>query len=157
MGAHTRKTGLLGLLVGLLVLFGGAVPLAWAHAELREAAPAPGALFRWQRPAEVRLRFTQQLRSTSIIVTDRQFATVQATQAQISAANPRETFVPLQALRPATYTVNWKVTSEDGHTLDGAYDFTVLPREPIITMVVAAIVLPLFALFIYTRRARPGE
>lgn len=156
-GSLRTALGSLAVILGVFTLFGAALPLVWAHAELREAVPEPGALFRWERPDEVRLRFTQKLESASIIVTNRQFESFQAMPAQISSSNPRETFVPLEPLQPGTYTVNWGVKSDDGHTLEGGYDFTVLPREPIITLAVAALVLPLFGLFIYTRRARTGE
>ncbi|MDQ4074860.1 MAG: copper resistance protein CopC [Chloroflexota bacterium] len=148
---------LLALLITVVALLGFTVPVLWAHAELRESYPEVGAVFRWDRPSEVRLRFTQKLEEASIVVTNRQFEAFQVGSAQVDPDNPREMFIPLRDLSPATYTVNWRTMSVDGHALEGAYDFTVLPREPLVTMIIAAIILPLFGILVYTRRARPED
>ncbi len=156
-GKH-KKGPLMGTLVLLLVaLLWGGVQRANAHAEMAEAVPAPGTIFRWNRPTEVRLRFTQRLDAATILVTDRRFAPVHAGEAQVDGDDPRVASVALGSLTPATYTVTWRTSSVDGHHLDGAYEFTVLPREPIITMVVAAVVLSLLGLLLFVRRERPDE
>ncbi|MGH2542523.1 MAG: copper resistance CopC family protein [Ardenticatenaceae bacterium] len=143
--------------LAVLALGGPRLRPAWAHAELRESEPAVGEVFRWERPMEVRLRFSQKLDSARIVVTDRQFEEVQQGEARVAERNQREAFIRLGNLQPATYTVTWRAVSVDGHPLDGSYEFTVLPREPLVTMIVAVIVLPLFGLLVYTRRARSGD
>jgi methionine-rich copper-binding protein CopC len=147
-----------GQIVGLLtLLFLLTISSVAAHAELRESYPEPGAHFRWERPQEVRLTFTQQLEAATIVVMNRQFEQVQVGETRVEPLDPRNAVVALGELAPGTYTVNWHTESEDGHAQDGAYDFTVFPRASLITGVVAALVLPLFGLMIYLRRARPGD
>ena len=143
-----------GLLLGLLV-----VPFAFAHAELSEASPAIGSVYRWNRPTEVRLTFTQQLQETgnSIIVTNRQFKEMHEGSTQLDPDDPYTIFVRLGPLSNGTYTVNWETKSVDGHSLQGSYEFTLFSREAIITRIVAAIVLLAFGTVVYRRRARPED
>ncbi len=127
-----------GVLLGLLV-----VPFAFAHAELRKASPEIGAVYRWNRPTEVRLTLTQKLQGTghSIIVTNRNFEKMTQGSTQLDPDDPYTMFVELDALSNGTYTVNWQTKSVDGHSLQGSYEFTLLSRQAITTKVVAAIVL----------------
>lgn len=140
--------------VAALLLLVGAAGIARGHAELREAEPEVGATFRWGRPERVHLRFTQALQEASIVVTNRQFEPFQQGEAQLLADDPRAASVALPPLPPGTYTVSWRVLSVDDHPLEGAYDFTVLPRAPVVTLAVVGVVLPLFALFVFSRRER---
>lgn len=144
------------LLSGLVLLI---VPEVLAHAELREADPDIGAIYRWQRPTEVRLSFTQKLEETgnSIIVTNRNFEEVQQGSAQLDPEDPYTMLVVLPALPAATYTVNWETSSVDGHGLKGSYDFTLFSREPIVTRIVAVIVLLAMGILVYSRRAKPED
>lgn len=140
------------VLLGLLV-----VPFAFAHAELSKASPEIGAVYRWNRPTEVRLTFVQQLQETghSIIVTDKNFKKIHQGSTQLEPDDPYTMFVELDALSNGTYTVNWQTKSVDGHGLQGSYEFTLLSREATITKLVAAIVLLAFGALVYVRRARP--
>jgi copper resistance protein C len=143
----------------LLVVFGmmfAAPRPARAHAELMEAEPAPGQIFRWERPGEVRLEFSQQLVSASISITTRDFRTVQEGEARISAEDPFVAVVSLPELEPGTYSVNWRSASADGHSVEGSYEFTILPRQPVVTLLVTALVLPLIGLLVFLRRDRAG-
>lgn len=147
----------------LLLLFCGltlvVVPRVLAHAELREADPEIGALYRWQRPTEVRLSFTQKLQETgnSIIVTNRGFKEVQEGATQLDPEEPNTIMVALSALPVGTYTVNWETNSVDGHGLKGSYDFTLFSREAVVTRIVTVMVFLAMGILIYSRRAKPEE
>jgi copper resistance protein C len=156
--AATPTLRLFWWLVVLVLGVGGAAS-ALAHAELLVATPRPGETFQWERPAEVRLEFTQELQPTGnrILVTDRNFRAVQQGEAQVNPADPFTLQVALGDLSAGGYTVNWHSVSVDGHSLDGAYEFTILPREPLVTMVVAGVVLTGMGLLVFFRRARPDD
>lgn len=132
------------------------VSVAYAHAELREAYPPIGAVYRWERPSEIRLSFTQgvELEESTITVANRQFELQPTGDLQIDPSDDTTLFVSVPMLRSGTYTVNWKTASVDGHTIQGSYDFTLLPREAVITGVVAPVVLVLMGVFVWYKRAR---
>jgi methionine-rich copper-binding protein CopC len=145
------------VMVLLLVAMAWAgVSVAYAHAELREASPEIGAVYRWNRPEEIRLSFTQEveLEGSTISVTNRQFQAQSVGELQIDPNDPTTLFASIPFLPSGTYTVNWKTASVDGHTIQGSYDFTLLPREAVITSVVAPIVLVLMGAFVWYKRAR---
>jgi methionine-rich copper-binding protein CopC len=156
------KTLILFKFISLLLFCGLAlvvVPVVLAHAELREAFPEIGAIYRWQRPSEVRLSFTQKLEESgnSIIVTNRRFEEVQEGVTQLEPEESYTILVALPALPAGTYTVNWETNSVDGHALKGAYDFTLFSREAIVTRIIAAMVFVGMGIFVYSRRAKPEE
>lgn len=149
------------LLVILMVvgLAWAGVSVAYAHAELRESYPAIGGEYRWERPSEIRLRFTQavELEGSSITLTNRQFQVQPTGELQLDPNDNTTLVVDILAdpfLGVGTYTVNWKTASVDGHTIQGSYDFTLLPREALITAVVAPVVLILMGAFVWYKRAR---
>ncbi|HEX8683336.1 MAG TPA: copper resistance CopC family protein [Ardenticatenaceae bacterium] len=147
------------MLLALAVLL-AFTPLALAHAELLEATPAPGTNFRWSRPGEVRLRFSQQLdgEATSIrLINSRTFAEVAVGESGIDPADPYIAVATLPDMEPGLYTVAWKTKSVDGHTLEGSYEFNVSPREPVVTLAVATVVLTFMGLLVFTRRAGPDD
>jgi methionine-rich copper-binding protein CopC len=117
-----------GLLVLLFLPLLGQQPV-WAHAELAEAEPAVGATYWWNRPDEVRLRFTQQLAETGneIQVMGADFRVVQQGETVRDPEDPRVMSVALASLAPGTYTVNWTSMSEDGDPLQGSYEFAIRP------------------------------
>lgn len=130
--------------------------VAYAHAELRQASPDIGAVYRWNRPSEIRLSFTQEvgLEGSSITVVNRQFAAQPVGALQLDPNDATTMFASIPFLSSGTYTVNWKTASVDGHTIQGSYDFTLLPREAVITSIVAPVVLVLMGAFVWYRRAR---
>lgn len=144
--------------VAFLCLLWAGGTIAYAHAELREAYPPIGAAYRWERPSEIRLSFTQavELVGSSITLTNHQFV-VQPTGELRKGADDSTLIVDILAdpfLGIGTYTVNWKTASVDGHTIQGSYDFTLLPREALITLGVAAVVLVSMGIFIWFKRDR---
>jgi methionine-rich copper-binding protein CopC len=119
----TRATALV-----LAAAAGGAAALVWAapasaHAALVSTDPEDGATIA-QAPAEVSATFSEILdgESTEIAVTD-------PSGAVIEVADPvydGDTFTqPMLYTTPGTYTVAFRVISEDGHRVDDALDFTV--------------------------------
>lgn len=151
MGNLSRLAGLLLLLIGAI----GTTSVAFAHAELRSAYPEIGAAYRWERPSEIRLSFTQSLllEGSSIMLVNRQFEAQQVGAVQIDAEDPTTMFVTLPELDTGTYTVNWVTASIDGHTIQGSYDFTLLPREAVYTLIIAVVVFSLMGLLVWRRRA----
>jgi len=102
-----------------------AVP-AQAHAFLDHSDPAVGSTVA-ATPAVIHLWFTQQLEPafSSVTVTDRSGATMNAEPAAVDASNGSELDVKLKPLPPGTYTVKWHVLSVDTHTTEGDFTFHV--------------------------------
>ncbi len=144
------------LAIVLVALAWAGTSVAFAHAELRESYPPAGAAYRWERPQEIRLRFTQEvnLEGSSIQLVNRQFQPQSTGVLQQDPNDKTILFVTLPQLPTATYTVNWVTSSVDGHTIQGSYDFTLLPREPVITTVIAVVGFTLFGAFVLFKRAR---
>jgi copper transport protein len=130
-----------------------------AHAELLEASPEPGANYRWSRPTEVRLQFSQPLEpETSIrVLNSRTFAEVPLGEVQRDVADATVVYASLPEIASGLYTVLWSTVSVDGHILEGSYEFNVSPREPLVTLVVAATVLTGMGVLVFTRRAGPED
>src|SRR5579872_1160698 len=104
----------------LLVL----TPLAAsAHAFLDHAEPRVGNTVA-AAPREVKLWFTQKLEQafSMVEVTD---GSGQRVDSGKSRVNGNEIAVPVRALTPGTYRVNWRVLSVDTHSTDGNFTFTV--------------------------------
>ncbi|GAA2269362.1 hypothetical protein GCM10009853_023630 [Glycomyces scopariae] len=122
----TRIKG--GAALALAALAGGALSLglaapASAHAALTGTDPEDGATLA-EAPAEVSATFSENLDgpSTEIAVTD-------PSGAVVAVADPvfdGDTFTqPMLYTEPGTYTVAFRVISEDGHRIDDAVEFTV--------------------------------
>lgn len=106
--------------LGLLVL--GAGPAA-AHNTLRSTDPADGSTVT-TAPAQVTLTFDQAALEigTTIVVTGPDGSPVSEGAAQLVDTSVVQ---PLAATLPAgAYTVDWRVTSADGHPLSGTFTFT---------------------------------
>ena len=110
---------MLGLAM-LLWLLPGLGPTA---AELERAEPAAGSTVR-PAPREVAIWFTQRLESAFSSITIRNAAgqRVDAGTSQVSGNVIR---VPLKAIGPGTYQVNWRVLSVDTHRTGGSFSFRV--------------------------------
>jgi hypothetical protein len=101
---------------------------AFAHAHLDHATPAVGSTVA-QAPKEVVMWFTESLEAafSTAEVRDAQGKPVQAGKARFDKANPAQMRVPLQALKPGTYKVFWRVLSVDTHRTQGDFSFRVGP------------------------------
>ncbi len=114
------------LLFSLVVLAGPAQPPAWAHATLDDAVPAKNAELA-AAPKAVTLRFNENLEPafSSIKLVDAAGNAVLTKKATVEATDPRTLHMPVEALTPGRYTVEWVGVGHDGHRRTGSYRFTV--------------------------------
>ena len=110
---------LLALTAALAVLLPGTP--AWAHNALAEATPARNATVK-KAPTSIKLRFLQKLKPDYTTITVAGASPVQASEAEVNGATGVITFEPLTN---GVYTVAYRVVSQDGHTVQGSYKFTV--------------------------------
>lgn len=113
-----------GLMVGLVgILVAGAASPAAAHDELVSVAPADGSTVE-AAPASVDLVFAEP---AIALGTEVQVLGPDGTNLSAGAPALLDATVsqPLAAVRPAgVYTVQWRVTSADGHPISGEFTFT---------------------------------
>ncbi len=108
--------------VWLLLLCGPAL----AHARLLEAEPEDGATLT-QAPDQVRLRFDEPIEAEfdPLEVRDRQGNRVDEDDARVDPDDAKVLVAGLEELSEGSYTVEWRVTSIDGHIVDDTYQFAV--------------------------------
>lgn len=118
-----RPMALLGLSAVWLLL--SCVP-ALAHARLTEAYPADGEAL-VEPPEQVQLRFNEPVDAEfdPIEVYDREGDRVDEDDARVSTDDRRLLVADLGALPEGSYTVEWRVTSADGHPIDETFEFAV--------------------------------
>ncbi|MBM2619030.1 copper resistance protein CopC [Actinoplanes sp. LDG1-06] len=111
---------LVALAAVLAVLLPGAPALA--HNALAEATPAKGSTVK-KAPTSVKLKFLQKLNPeyTTIAVSSGS-TKIDASDPEVAGATGTITFEPLAN---GAYTVAYRVVSQDGHTVQGSYKFTV--------------------------------
>src|SRR5581483_11378111 len=113
-----------GLVVVLLAL---ALPAsAAAHARLVGSKPADGAVVATP-PSDVRLLFDDRIRPAGgDLAVDSRGRSVLAGAAHRLGGNPRALVIPLRpSLTRGSYTVRWRVVSDDGHLISGVLAFAV--------------------------------
>lgn len=119
--AAAALTAVLALASGLVGVV-GAQP-ASAHDALVSTDPANGSTVA-TAPDQVTLTFTEKVLAlgTEVKVTAPDGSAAASGPVQVSGTAVVQ---PLAAARPAgTYTVDWRVTSADGHPVSGAFTFT---------------------------------
>lgn len=99
---------------------------ALAHARLTEAYPADGDALA-EPPEQVQLRFNEPVEAEfdPIEVYDQEGDRVDEDDARVSPDDRRLLVADLGELPEGSYTVEWRVTSADGHPVDGVYEFAV--------------------------------
>ena len=126
------STWRLAALFGLSVvwLFLSCTP-ALAHATLTEAYPADGAALS-ESPEQVQLLFNEPIEAEfdPLKVYDQGSDRVDEDNARVSPNNARLLVVDLEELPEGSYTVEWRVTSADGHPVSGTQEFVVDPSAP---------------------------
>lgn len=126
------NAGRLAALFGLSVvwLFLSCTP-ALAHATLTEAYPADGAALS-ESPEQVQLLFNEPIEAAfdPLRVYDQGSDRVDEDNARVSPNNARLLVVDLEGLPEGSYTVEWRVTSADGHPVSGTQEFVVDPSAP---------------------------
>ena len=107
----------------LIVLFIalGATP-AWAHAKLLSTVPAANS-FVTAAPTEIALTFNEKIKLITSTVADKDGKDV--TSVGPARADGTSLRIPVAALRPGQYTVNYRITGDDGHVINGAMTFSV--------------------------------
>lgn len=116
-----RRTA--GACLLLLIATAGLPGVAWAHANLERAEPAPG-VARDQAPGQLRLSFSEAVDSSfsRVQLLDTKREPVDRGDSQVAPDDPRAMVVSLPGTLPnGVYTVAWRTLSAvDGHTVNGA-------------------------------------
>jgi len=123
--AQKRHAALLaGLAAAWLLL---ACAPALAHANLVEASPPPGGEVS-KPPERVELRFNEPVDAEfdPVVVRAADGARVDAHDARVDPEDARVVLADLQSVPNGSYTVKWRVTSIDGHVVEGRYNFAVV-------------------------------
>ncbi len=99
---------------------------ALAHAGIVGREPDEGASLS-RPPEQVRLTFNEPVDATfdPLKVFDSSGERVDRNDARTVPGQPEIAEVDLQDLAPGSYTVEYRITSVDGHVIDGDYDFTI--------------------------------
>jgi methionine-rich copper-binding protein CopC len=110
---------ILSLLSGLaLVAFG---VTADAHAHLQKSSPADNSTIT-ASPANLVLNFSEAARLTALSIQKGEEPKQDLKPLPTTAA--QQVSIPLPPLTPGTYSVSWRVVSDDGHIVGGALHFT---------------------------------
>jgi methionine-rich copper-binding protein CopC len=114
---------ILSLLSGLaLVAFG---VTANAHAHLQKSSPADGSVIATS-PSNLVLNFSEAARLTALSI--QRGEEPQQNLKPLPTTAAQQISVPLPPLTPGTYSVKWRVVSDDGHMMAGALHFTLADR-----------------------------
>jgi methionine-rich copper-binding protein CopC len=112
---------ILSLLSGLaLVTFG---VTASAHAHLEKSIPADGSVITTS-PANLVLNFSAAARLTALSIQKGDDPKQNLKPLPTTAA--QQISVALPQLAPGTYSVSWRVMSDDGHVMSGTLHFTLV-------------------------------
>lgn len=114
-----KKITFISLLFVLLLVVGRVA----AHAELQSAVPAPGAKLTRQ-PEEIRLGFSEPVGPEStIMLFGEEFQEINGVFTRVVSGTPEQLVATVPELAPGTYSVQWRVVSDDGHPASGSYTF----------------------------------
>jgi len=102
------------------------VPPVHGHAFLDHAEPRVGSTVQ-APPAEVKIWFTQEIEQafSSVNVRDAKGERVNTADSRVDATDHTLLRVPLEALPPGNYKVEWRVVSVDTHVTEGDFVFHV--------------------------------
>ena len=92
-----------------------------AHAHLQKSSPAEGSVISTSPPNLV-LNFSEAAKLTALSIQKGSEPEQKLKLPSTTAA--QQISVPLPALTPGTYSVNWRVLSDDGHMMAGVLHFT---------------------------------
>ena len=110
---------ILSLVSGLVLVAFGAT--ANAHAHLQKSTPADNSVITTS-PSNLVLNFSEAARLTALSIQKGDEPLQNLKPLPTTAA--QQISVPLPPLMPGTYSVNWRVVSDDGHVMAGALHFT---------------------------------
>jgi copper resistance protein C len=122
----TRTKGILTAAATAAALYGAmAAAPAFAHSFLVDATPSPKDHVA-EAPKTIKMRFGGGVEPNySKITIEADGGKVLAEGAKEVAGKPKELTLDAPALTPGHYTVRYRVLSQDGHIVEGNYDFTV--------------------------------
>ncbi|HTQ71422.1 MAG TPA: copper resistance protein CopC [Acidocella sp.] len=109
----------------LLFTLAGISP-AFAHAFLKQAQPAVGAVVT-KPPSSLLLTFTEglEVKFCKVIVMDSMGMHAETGAPQPVPGHANEMSVPVHFAMPGKYTVTWHALSVDTHRTEGSYSFTI--------------------------------
>jgi copper resistance protein C len=129
-----RRPGVLAVLAavatGTVVVLSAGVPIARAHDEVVATVPARDAVVA-ASPERVELQLSRpaQALGTRVLVTGPDGAPVSRGPVELRDTTVAQPLDP--GLPSGTYTLEWQVTSADGHPVSGTSTFTVAEDEPV--------------------------
>lgn len=153
---------LLAILLALPLAYSFLLPgTAAAHAELRDATPAPGTVLN-RSPDVIRLTFSEPIRAVStFVVFNRAFETIPGIEPKLVLGNEEQLASTVPQLEAGIYTVQWNVVGLDGHPASGSYSFEVTRSTGPVgwqwflgLVVILAVALTAATLFLRRRQSR---
>jgi copper resistance protein C len=101
---------------------------AAAHAVLMSSSPAANSVLA-EAPREIRLSFSERIerRFSSVSLTRSDGSKVQIARPAADPQKHNDLLVPLPALAPGQYQVEWQTTSADSHRIRGQFGFEIKP------------------------------
>jgi methionine-rich copper-binding protein CopC len=113
------------LLLALCAAGAVGLPLvgALAHSKKETTTPADGAVLE-AAPEVISMTFDSPMRVTMIRVTDANGSEIDLTRSDDMAPVTEFKALPA-ALKPGTYTVEWRGLSGDGHPMEGSFSFRI--------------------------------
>lgn len=129
--ARRPIAALLAAIVVAMAVVGGAAP-AWAHAELTTSEPADNEIVA-AAPNAITLRFSEPIETAlgAVRLFDATGEPVAVGDSQRVEGDRDAVQVSLPALGRGTYLAAWRVTSADGHPIQGSYLFSVGERSAV--------------------------
>lgn len=120
----TARLAAVSLLSVALVLLSCAPSLA--HANLVGSSPSAGSKAS-APPERVELRFNEPVDAefNPVVVRDSEGDRVDEADARVDSEDARVVLTTLEGLPEGAYTVEWRITSIDGHVVEGRYGFAV--------------------------------
>jgi len=110
-------------LAALATLVLAAPAAAWAHAFLRQASPAAGAVLH-TAPSVVRIELTERLEAAFSRIAVTNDTGLDVTQGAIHVEGA-VMWIALRPLARGAYDVRWRALSVDTHQTEGTYRFTI--------------------------------
>lgn len=104
------------------------VPRVLAHAELVSASPAPGSSV--LALTEIRLVFSEPVGSDVRLDLMQDFVPAAELTPVLDPDRPHVVFAAVPPLPSGVYTVQWAVTSVDGHPISGSYSLGINSTPP---------------------------
>jgi methionine-rich copper-binding protein CopC len=94
---------------------------AGAHAHLQKSSPSDGSVITTS-PSNLVLNFSEASRVTALSI--QKGDEPKQDLKPLPTTTAQQISVPLPPLTPGTYSINWRVASDDGHVMSGALHFT---------------------------------